>query len=144
MTAVVGQRAMISRSSVTPSMWGMSRSEMTSGTGSCRSISSAFFFFKQTTAYEITASDWSSDVCSSDLSSLGATVIAGGVYATSQQFTDGKPSRERSEERRVGKECSLLCRSRWSSYQQKKKIYVCTHSARSIKRKVASAWTVPV
>src|SRR5213083_3106605 len=103
-----------------------------------------FFFFKQTTAYEITASDWSSDVCSSDLSSLGATVIAGGVYATSQQFTDGKPSRERSEERRVGKECSLLCRSRWSSYQQKKKIYVCTHSARSIKRKVASAWTVPV
>src|SRR5213083_2500703 len=26
-----------------------------------------FFFFKQKTAYEITASDWSSDVCSSDL-----------------------------------------------------------------------------
>src|SRR6266705_2023449 len=26
--------------------------------------------------------------------SLGATVIAGGVYATSQQFTDGKPGRE--------------------------------------------------
>src|SRR5213083_3620917 len=25
------------------------------------------FFFKQKTAYEITASDWSSDVCSSDL-----------------------------------------------------------------------------
>src|SRR5213083_989941 len=28
--------------------------------------SSEFFFFKQKTAYEITASDWSSDVCSSD------------------------------------------------------------------------------
>src|SRR5213083_3510303 len=26
-----------------------------------------FFFFKQKTAYDITASDWSSDVCSSDL-----------------------------------------------------------------------------
>ncbi len=26
-----------------------------------------FFFFKQKTAYEILASDWSSDVCSSDL-----------------------------------------------------------------------------
>src|SRR6187399_2178237 len=27
----------------------------------------------------------------------------------------------RSEERRVGKECSLLCRSRWSPYHYKKK-----------------------
>src|SRR5881392_76118 len=30
-----------------------------------------FFFFKQKTAYEITHSDWSSDVCSSDLRRLG-------------------------------------------------------------------------
>src|SRR3546814_3043533 len=30
----------------------------------CRSI---FFFFKQKTAYEVRISDWSSDVCSSDL-----------------------------------------------------------------------------
>src|SRR3546814_7777499 len=29
-----------------------------------------FFFFKQTTAYEMRISDWSSDVCSSDLVSL--------------------------------------------------------------------------
>src|SRR5213075_3435360 len=29
---------------------------------------SYFFFFKQKTAYEITRRDWSSDVCSSDLS----------------------------------------------------------------------------
>src|SRR3546814_5856326 len=28
-----------------------------------------FFFFKQKTAYELRISDWSSDVCSSDLSS---------------------------------------------------------------------------
>src|SRR3546814_1334948 len=30
-----------------------------------------FFFFKQKTAYEMRISDWSSDVCSSDLESLG-------------------------------------------------------------------------
>src|SRR3546814_3143749 len=31
-------------------------------------VSSLFFFFKQKTAYEMRISDWSSDVCSSDLS----------------------------------------------------------------------------
>src|SRR3546814_618999 len=31
------------------------------------SASSLFFFFKQKTAYEVRISDWSSDVCSSDL-----------------------------------------------------------------------------
>src|SRR3546814_6222189 len=31
-----------------------------------------FFFFKQKTAYEMRISDWSSDVCSSDLVSLDA------------------------------------------------------------------------
>src|SRR3546814_3380679 len=30
-----------------------------------------FFFFKQKTAYEMRISDWSSDVCSSDLVGLG-------------------------------------------------------------------------
>src|SRR3546814_1606290 len=30
-----------------------------------------FFFFKQKTAYEMRISDWSSDVCSSDLSTAG-------------------------------------------------------------------------
>src|SRR3546814_9990146 len=30
-------------------------------------IGSGFFFFKQKTAYELRISDWSSDVCSSDL-----------------------------------------------------------------------------
>src|SRR3546814_6263348 len=34
---------------------------------------SDFFFFKQKTAYEMRISDWSSDVCSSDLFDLGAT-----------------------------------------------------------------------
>src|SRR3546814_10059802 len=31
-----------------------------------------FFFFKQKTAYEMRISDWSSDVCSSDLAQRGA------------------------------------------------------------------------
>src|SRR3546814_7869047 len=33
-----------------------------------------FFFFKQKTAYEMRISDWSSDVCSSDLTALVAWV----------------------------------------------------------------------
>src|SRR3546814_3724980 len=33
--------------------------------------SSVFFFFKQKTAYEMRISDWSSDVCSSDLINSG-------------------------------------------------------------------------
>src|SRR3546814_5715362 len=35
----------------------------------CRCVYFVFFFFKQKTAYEMRISDWSSDVCSSDLSS---------------------------------------------------------------------------
>src|SRR3546814_5069505 len=35
---------------------------------SCISLFFFFFFFKQKTAYEMRISDWSSDVCSSDLS----------------------------------------------------------------------------
>src|SRR3546814_17767351 len=35
-----------------------------------------FFFFKQKTAYEMRISDWSSDVCSSDLGFYGILVIS--------------------------------------------------------------------
>src|SRR3546814_4336813 len=35
-----------------------------------------FFFFEQKTAYEMRISDWSSDVCSSDLSSLRSACVA--------------------------------------------------------------------
>src|SRR3546814_2632203 len=37
-----------------------------------------FFFFKQKTAYEMRISDWSSDVCSSDLGDIrmSATILA--------------------------------------------------------------------
>src|SRR3546814_8870993 len=38
-----------------------------------------FFFCKQKTAYEMRISDWSSDVCSSDLMALPQLLQAGGV-----------------------------------------------------------------
>src|SRR3546814_12558989 len=39
-----------------------------------------FFFFKQKTAYEMRISDWSSDVCSSDLRSSFFVPSTAGVY----------------------------------------------------------------
>src|SRR3546814_2280437 len=79
-----------------------------------------FFFFKQKTAYEMRISDWSSDVCSSDLT--GQRVVdhlengfGEGPHA-GHAFPLGILSCERSEERRVGKECVSTCRSRWSPY----------------------------
>src|SRR3546814_14805654 len=44
-----------------------------------------FFFFKQKTAYEMRISDWSSDVCSSDLLRL-ARIIEG---AGNREMADG-------------------------------------------------------
>src|SRR3546814_298700 len=38
-------------------------------------ILSVVFFFRQKTAYEMRISDWSSDVCSSDLATLGAVAL---------------------------------------------------------------------
>src|SRR3546814_3774703 len=38
-----------------------------------------FFFFKQKTAYEMSISDWSSDVCSSDLRTLGVDAQYGNM-----------------------------------------------------------------
>src|SRR3546814_3898282 len=49
-----------------------------------------FFFFKQKTAYEMRISDWSSDVCSSDLFQPMRTVklrLAGDLVIVSQQET---------------------------------------------------------
>src|SRR3546814_16562080 len=87
----------------------------------------SFFFFKQKTAYEMRISDWSSDVCSSDLNAALAEI---GVRQRAPDRTRrGKqPPRRirsagRSEERRVGKECVSTCRSRWSPYHYKKNIH---------------------
>src|SRR3546814_3154983 len=41
-----------------------------------------FFFFKQKTAYEMRISDWSSDVCSSDLISRSADEFSGRIEQT--------------------------------------------------------------
>src|SRR3546814_17670813 len=87
------------------------------------------FFFKQKTAYEMRISDWSSDVCSSDLGTgktLLAKAVAGeaGVPFFSLSGADFvEMFVGRSEERRVGKECVSTCRSRWSPYHYKKKTH---------------------
>src|SRR3546814_14846538 len=94
-------------------------------------------------------SDWSSDVCSSDLvrdpqgqppmfvpgqegrgqvhhmiALLGDDRIVRrveeGAAAIIPVAAQGERSRS-SEERRVGKECVSTCRSRWSPYNEKKK-----------------------
>src|SRR3546814_3378831 len=77
------------------------------------------FFFKQKTAYEMRISDWSSDVCSSDLLPYSVLVGADGRMIKQKlgPFEAGEIERwARSEERRVGKECVSTCRSRWSPY----------------------------
>src|SRR3546814_16723076 len=82
----------------------------------------SLFFFKQKSAYEMRISDWSSDVCSSDL----AVPIEARAQGRSVSIADlswavaGSASPSRSEERRVGKECVSTCRSRWSPYPEKK------------------------
>src|SRR3546814_5602558 len=76
-----------------------------------------FFFFKQKTAYDMRISDWSSDVCSSDLP-MGQPwrppIIQG--RSSLRSLFRKRNGRLRSEERRVGKECVSTCRSRWSPY----------------------------
>src|SRR3546814_2726308 len=82
------------------------------------------FFFKQKTAYEMRISDWSSDVCSSDLPQPGQRVIELAVEIVRRRPQRGGVDRQhrpsepghRSEERRVGKECVSTCRYRWSPY----------------------------
>src|SRR3546814_2991842 len=99
------------------------------------SLGARLFLYKQKTAYDMRISDWSSDVCSSDLSP--ATARAFICICTTPVITNAWPSRcaaataqhvatsvhataerrSRSEERRVGKECVSTCRSRWSTCQ---------------------------
>src|SRR3546814_6247105 len=109
-----------------------------------------FFFFKQKTAYELRISDWSSDVCSSDLPHTGIDRPPVGKFddravsgreplcigrtdcgldlhlagiGNAEQFGFGldEGAQTRSEERRVGKECVSTCRPRWSTYHEKQK-----------------------
>src|SRR3546814_8293490 len=89
-------------------------------------------FVKQKTSYEMRISDWSSDVCSSDLlgvtapmekgdtslalgtSSMMLIQLTAAYAAVAANSYPVEP--HRSEERRVGKECVSTCRSRWSPY----------------------------
>src|SRR5688572_32701338 len=94
-----------------------------------------FFFFSSRRRHTRFDCDWSSDVCSSDLTAHGVTLDNGDVmlcfdgarhllgmpYELMQDERGPWALRYplyRSEERRVGKEC----RSRWSPYQSKKNI----------------------
>src|SRR3546814_18917852 len=97
-------------------------------------MSLCFFFFKQKTAYEMRISDWSSDVCSSDLKTIvlitndvdEALLLAARVVILEPAGTLGETFpvdiQRRSEERRVGKECVSTCRFRWSPHHSNKKI----------------------
>src|SRR3546814_6601067 len=83
-------------------------------------------FVKQKTAYEMRISDWSSDVCSSDLQCFAPPPpdrFAAGrtkseIYRPPGAPAPGAPTAPilRSDERRVGKACVSKCRSRWSPY----------------------------
>src|SRR3546814_18490150 len=81
-------------------------------------------------------SDWSSDVCSSDLAarlhfvwdptdalSVGLILNAGEIaqHGEGSQLIRARDRHLRSEERRVGKACVSTCRSRWSPYHEKNK-----------------------
>src|SRR5690554_7286033 len=96
-----------------------------------------FFFFSSRRRHTRCGRDWSSDVCSSDLSeenTIDSTISARNFVEKNtqnrtiddstieNQFIDeaqnnNTPNSNRSEERRVGKEC----RYRWSLQQYKKK-----------------------
>src|SRR3546814_5528470 len=80
-------------------------------------ILSIFFFFKQKTAYEMRISDWSSDVCSSD---LGHRPLYGALPWARRRaqlpVDDGERSRSRRREHLPGRGARqsryLLCRRR--------------------------------
>src|SRR5438876_8577496 len=83
---------------------------------------SCFFFFSSRRRHTRWTGDWSSDVCSSDLSygpftneELVGDALApvrDKIVIATKFGHDLDPVTGRSEERRVGKEC----RSRWSPY----------------------------
>src|SRR3546814_5381946 len=52
----------------------------------CACMWDVFFFFKQKTAYEMRISDWSSDVCSSDLDERKALLVAGAAGGMAATF----------------------------------------------------------
>src|SRR3546814_8757744 len=94
----------------------------------CSCVCKLFVFFKQKTVYEIRISDWSSDVCSSDLTAPATPGPRNGwppprrkrLAQLSRQPRDGhrtrrRPGADREIGRaRVGKAWVSTGRSRWS------------------------------
>src|SRR3546814_5075621 len=66
-----------------------------------------FFFFKQKTAYEMRISDWSSDVCSSDLA-LDDLGRGAGIVVLTKIGEEGQAGRV-EQLRRVGIDCPVIC-----------------------------------
>src|SRR3546814_10338020 len=78
----------------------------------CLSMWPSFFFFKQKTAYEMRISDWSSDVCSSDLMAEIFRPFDYGRFEFRVDFATGEEIGRASCRER----CVSTCRSRWSPY----------------------------
>src|SRR5260221_10901798 len=120
-------RILLNSSLILPLVWLISLSG--------RALLLPFFFFSSRRRHTRSLCDWSSDVCSSDLllvsreEGRGCSFHSRCAFAIGRCATEEPPAREwrtgrwskclllpeqqeRSEERRVGKEC----RSRWSPY----------------------------
>src|SRR3546814_3304430 len=69
---------------------------------------SFFFFFKQKTAYEMRISDWSSDVCSSDLSACEPFSISAAASRARRRLRQGRANAGKIARRRA-----RLLRARW-------------------------------
>src|SRR3546814_17379847 len=107
-----------------------------------------FVFFKQKTAYQLRISDWSSDVCASDLISPRFRTMTFAHLAPSTFWKVVRPARlfrsrdsgevsKRSEERRVGKECVSTFRSRWSPYHYKKQHHKRSRKTSTVRSQLA-------
>src|SRR5947199_6765344 len=68
-----------------------------------------YFFFSSRRRHTRCLSDWSSDVCSSDLNRFAANAVENAAVGGDDAMNFAAAEPQRSEERRVGKEC----RSGW-------------------------------
>src|SRR3546814_8501201 len=66
------------------------------------------FFFKQKTSYEMRISDWSSDVCSSDLQAVVDRHMAGGIEAAPDRAVDQRAARRHDMAERLPQGAGLV------------------------------------
>src|SRR3546814_2346855 len=99
-----------------------------------------FFFFKQKTAYEMRISDWSSDVCSSDLPFYPPPRINHHELDMVASLFKHGALQTRSEERRVGKSVSVRVDLGGRRIIKKKKITKNTQQTR-MRYKIKNAKT---